>query len=97
MEAFGQVFVEAMASGTPIISSDTVGARELVTEDIGLIVPQEDWKALARKSLMLLNDLSLYKEKSIAARKKFDTSFDWDRIIIPKYLLLYKELLSPNA
>jgi glycosyltransferase involved in cell wall biosynthesis len=47
-ESFGMVVPEALAAGLPVLVSERVGARDLVTEDrTGWIVPVEDVEALA--------------------------------------------------
>ncbi|HET7584064.1 MAG TPA: glycosyltransferase [Gemmatimonadaceae bacterium] len=53
-EAFGNVFAEAMASGLPVIASNTGGIPEFVRhEEHGLLVPHGDVLALARAIQML--------------------------------------------
>jgi len=45
-EPFGQIVIEALACKTPVIISENVGAKELVNDDIGAIVPnfkEESW------------------------------------------------------
>lgn len=45
-EPFGQVVTEALQCGTPVLLSPMVGAKEIVTEDIGIVVPsfeEKDW------------------------------------------------------
>jgi glycosyltransferase involved in cell wall biosynthesis len=47
-DSFGRVVVEALASGTPVIVSEHVGAKEVVTDGRnGWIVPAEDVNSLA--------------------------------------------------
>lgn len=46
-DGFGMVVTEAMAHGLPVITTDQVGAAELVSPDNGLIVPAADPVALA--------------------------------------------------
>lgn len=41
-EPFGQIIVESLASGTPVIISDKVGAKELVNPDRGLVLDHLD-------------------------------------------------------
>lgn len=46
-EPFGQVITEALECGTPVLISDMVGAKQIVTEQLGMIVSGfsiEDWK-----------------------------------------------------
>lgn len=47
-EPFGQVIVQAMLAGTPVIASDAGGAREIVSaNDTGQLTPLKDHRALA--------------------------------------------------
>lgn len=54
-EQFGRVIVEAMASGIPVIGSNS-GAIPDVIGDAGVIVPEGDEKALAEAIQALIND-----------------------------------------
>lgn len=56
-EPFGQVAVEAMASGVPLVASDTGGLRDVVVhEHTGLLVAPGDPAALAAAIQRLLDD-----------------------------------------
>jgi glycosyltransferase involved in cell wall biosynthesis len=49
-DSFGRVVVEAMATGLPVIVSEHVGAKEVITEgETGWIVPTEDASTLAER------------------------------------------------
>lgn len=52
LEQFGQVFIEAMACGTPVVST-TSGAIPEVVKDDSLLVPPRNWQLLAQ----LLNNI----------------------------------------
>ena len=41
-EAFGMVFVECMACGTPVIGSDSGGPKDFVDESVGVLLPETD-------------------------------------------------------
>ncbi len=59
-EPFGQVIVEGMVAGVPVIATDGGGAREIVThEQTGLLVPLGDVEALTASLLRLLGDPEL--------------------------------------
>ena len=54
-EPFGQVIVEGMAAGLPVIATDGGGAREIVSAGVtGLLVPMGDVAALAAALCRLL-------------------------------------------
>ncbi len=56
-EPFGQVVVEGMAAGLPVIGTDGGGVREIITHDkTGLLVPMSDAPALTRALDGLLRD-----------------------------------------
>jgi glycosyltransferase involved in cell wall biosynthesis len=71
------VLLEAMAIGTPIISTDVTGIPEILThEETGIAVPQRDPEALASASLRLLEDVLLRRCLADQARKVIEHRFD---------------------
>ena len=57
-EAFGLVFLEAMAIGTPIIAFDVPAGNEiLINGKTGLLVPVGDVKAIAEKCISLFSNV----------------------------------------
>ncbi len=56
-EPFGQVVIEGMAEGLPVIGTDGGGVREIITDgQNGLLVPMGDAAALARALERLIRD-----------------------------------------
>ncbi|MEU1366459.1 glycosyltransferase [Streptomyces sp. NPDC005803] len=68
-EAFGNVIVEAMAAGLPVVSTDAkYGPRNILTHgEDGLIVPVGDTDAMAEAILELIEDDDRRKRMSAAA------------------------------
>jgi len=64
-ETFGVVLIEAMASGLPVVTTDIGGPNELVTQEVGELVPSKDSEALARTLDDVLDNLESYSPKRI--------------------------------
>jgi len=74
------VLIEAMASGTPVVSTTVSGIPELVeSEHDGLLVPPSNPRALADALDRLLSDPGLGERLARAARAKIEESFSMDR------------------
>lgn len=68
-EPFGQVVLEAMAVGTPIIASTEGGPAEIITDGVdGILVPPRDPVGLSRELMRLAADPDLRDALKIAAR-----------------------------
>lgn len=78
-EWFGIVFVEAMASGLPIITT-TVGACPEVAGECGLYFKSEDHVALAEK-IMELSDNNLLLQNLSKCSIRRAGNFDWNKVI----------------
>lgn len=68
-DTFGNVVIEALAAGLPVIVSDKGGPKENVIHgETGLIIPGRDVKALKDAVTRLLDDKALYLPMRAAAR-----------------------------
>jgi len=77
-EGWGITNVEAAASGTPAVASDSPGLRESVQDGVtGYLVPHGDTDALARRMLELAADAPLVDRLGKAARR-FAEALSWD-------------------
>jgi glycosyltransferase involved in cell wall biosynthesis len=85
-EGLGKVMIEAAASGTPVVSTRTAGAGEIVVEgETGLLCEPEDAADLAEKIVTLLDDPKRAAEMGAAGRTfvlgKFDHTRNMDAVV----------------
>jgi glycosyltransferase involved in cell wall biosynthesis len=77
-EPFGQVVIEGMAAGMPVIATAAGGPTEVITDRVdGILVSPNDIDALAHQLLRLRNDQEYSQRLGIAARARaqdFSTS-----------------------
>lgn len=92
-ETFGNVTLEALASGVPSFVADAPGGRSLVNQGInGFIAKPKDIEDFAQKMSPLIESDEMRKEFSIQARKTAE-AYSWDDIN-SKLLSYYSELLN---
>lgn len=70
-ETLGQVAIEGLAAGTPVVVSDTGGLGSLPTDDCGSVVPPDDAEALAEALRDWLTEPpDALRAASLAARRR---------------------------
>ena len=91
-EAFGKTIAEAMACGTPAVSFDATGPKDIIDhEQNGYLARPFDASDLAKGiSWVLQSDNCLLSDN---ARKKIATTFD-SRVVAARYKELYEELVG---
>lgn len=96
-EGVPRTLLEAASMAKPIITTDTVGCREVVKDGYnGFLVPVKDSKALANKIETLIKDREkrkvMGKNGRILAIKEFDVQH-----VVGQYLALYDELIKKRV
>ncbi|MGH2711652.1 MAG: glycosyltransferase family 4 protein [Actinomycetota bacterium] len=77
-EPFGLVVLEAMASGTPVVASDTGGLCEILTHDVtGLLFSSGDAAELASTAVRVLKDQTLGARLALEARSSLSARGSW--------------------
>lgn len=90
-EPFGQVVVEAMAAGRPVIAADAGGPGEVVDHGVnGLLYPAGDVPALAEHMRRLASDSVLRRRIGEAGRER-SADFSPEQIA-PRVLDVYRRL-----
>jgi glycosyltransferase involved in cell wall biosynthesis len=80
-EAFGQVLVEAMACGLPVIAVNRGGPATIVDDpETGWLVGPDDAEALAREMVAAVADGAERRRRGERAREQAVERFSWSRL-----------------
>jgi len=91
-ETQGLVFAESMASGTPVIATDSKAAKEIIEDGVSGIICKNNPEELSNACKELLNNDSLYKNmrnEAIKRTKDYD-----DEKMTDKLLAVYNSALA---
>lgn len=89
-ETFGQVFTEAMASGTPVIGTKVGGIPEIIRDSHnGYLIPPNDSSALAQRIESIITNDHLRDEFIAAGAKTVNKKFT-----LEKQFLSFTEMLE---
>ncbi len=95
-ETFGNVTLEAMASGLPAVCADATGSRTLVEHgETGFLIPPGDARAFTEAVRHLLQDEPKRRRMGAAARDCART-YDWSAVMA-RMARYYDEALYPEA
>jgi glycosyltransferase involved in cell wall biosynthesis len=76
-EGFGMVFIEAQATGLPVVSFISGGISEAVADgETGLLAPEGDWQKLAMYIRRLLTDRELWQKFSRNGQVRVRNNFN---------------------
>lgn len=88
-EALPFSIIEAMHAGLPVIGSSIPSIMELVSEDVGLLVPLDDEAAYLATLQAVANDPATILKKGQKAREKVQLLCDYDTMV-KAYRSLYE-------
>ena len=92
-EGTPNAIIEAMAHGKPIIATEVGGIPDVVSADVGILVPPNDVRALADAITRLATDKDLRKRMGEGARRKYEQVFT-PRAVMPLLTGLYERVVN---
>jgi len=93
-ESLGLVLAEALACGTPVLSTRCGGPEDIVTDEVGVLVPPEDPEALANGIEQLLARRESFEPNRLRAYALERFGFD---AVGKRLSALYQEALRHGA
>jgi glycosyltransferase involved in cell wall biosynthesis len=93
-ESLGMVLAEALACGTPVVATRSGGPEDIVTPDVGILVPPDDPAALADGILQVLERRTGYEPRLL--RESALERFGLDAVH-RQVAALYDEALASGA
>ena len=93
-ESFGATLIEALASGTPVVATRCGGPEDIVTEEVGRLVPTEDPGALADAVASVLADPGRFRPAALRAYAL--ERFGWEKIV-PQIASEYGRVLGQHS
>jgi len=91
-ESFGNAIAEAMACGTPVITSGAGSIPEIIlNEEEGIVIHNEDYTAMGKALIELLSNPDKRKDMGDAGRERITNVFTWQKTA-SRFLEIYRTL-----
>ena len=90
-ETFGLAYLEALATGLPVIATRCGGPEHLITKDNGVLVDVKDIEAQAQAMKVMKENIESYNKKEISSHARTTYSA---RAITQDLIEIYKEVLN---
>ena len=89
-ETFGVVYIEALASGKPVIATFNGGAEDIINEEVGVLVEIDNVNKLAQAMEKVKENYNKYNPESLRnyCTEKFSAN-----VIIKKIINVYKKVI----
>jgi glycosyltransferase involved in cell wall biosynthesis len=95
-EGYGNVALEAMACGLPVVVTSAAGIAEVVSSrNAGLVIPPGDVGALVNAIEQLLAKPALASHLGSQGRKAVEAEFSW-KAVARQYERIYRECIVPE-
>ena len=91
-EGFGNVLIEAMACGVPVVATRSPGTEEIIEDGVNGLLVDHDAKAIAGAIERLLRDIGL--RQRIVAQARADVEHYAVPRVAERYDQMFKELLA---
>ena len=99
-EPFGQVFLEAMAAGLPVIATNTGGPLSFVNTEPGApngwIIEADDEDALADSIVEAVNDTETRRARSDNAYSQIRAGYAWS-FLTERFVAVYEEAIHARG
>ena len=96
-EPFGQVFLEAMACGLPVVTTATGGPLSFVNTEPeqpnGWLVPPDDETALADALVEVVNRADVRRARGAHAYEQVRAQYSWSALV-SRFIACYEQLLG---
>lgn len=93
-ESCGSVILEALASGTPVVTTRSGGPEDIVNDDVGRVVQSDNPAALAAAIEQVLAERSHYEPARL--RDYALGRYSWSRLAA-QYLAIYRHAIAGDA
>lgn len=91
-EGVPKSLIDVCAIGRPIVTTDSIGCRDVVDDGInGFLVPPRDSELLAQKLRLLIENEDMRVSMGKASREKAEREFDLEKVM-EKHLEIYDKL-----
>jgi glycosyltransferase involved in cell wall biosynthesis len=89
-ESAGLMALEAGASGTSCLAFASEGIPELISQDVGWLVPSGDWEKLAQKIVQISGERTLLEKMGSCFRNKVEKQYSQKKMLTD-YAEVYEE------